>query len=339
MESRSNSSRTPWAFGVPVEIADQVGAHLIGYRHLEEQLAPIVGLGAQHLFTQVVGNEPIGATELRDEVVRVFVKAEVHAGQLQACGPSLSPVDECGDAVGAERLSGDAFEELGGVRVIECEVDLADLRDVQSHPLAAPGDGQVRPGREDQMDVARQQLRQSGQVGDECSVRQVVQVLQDDDHLRKLCHLHCEVVEKSIAKSLSVHGGQRAHVDEDSVDLGQFFQESPAEAHGVIVAGYDLEPDELQLGMRGSPLGQEDRFPSPCRRDDEGDAVIDDSVQFPPQGGTVDHVGRLRRCLHTCVTAPSPRPEPQCATSSDATAIDGAPPRPRGTPGVITLFG
>ena len=153
-------------------------------------------------------------------------------------------------------MAGDAFEELGGVRVIEGEVDLTDLHDVESHPLAAPGNGQVRPGREDQVDVARQQLRQSGQVRDEHGVRQVVKILQDDDHLRKLGHLYCEVIEKSIAKALAVHGGQRADVDEGRVELGQAVEESSAEPHGVVVARDDLEPDKMQLGMSPGPLGQ-----------------------------------------------------------------------------------
>jgi hypothetical protein len=210
----------------------------------------------QYLFAEVIGNEPISATEPGHEVIGVFVKAEGHASQLQSGRPSLCPVNEGGDAVGAKRLAADAFQELGRVPVIEGKVDLADLRDVELHPLAAPRYGQVRPGREDQVDVARQQLRQSGQVRDEHGVRQVVKILQDDDHLGKLGHLYCEVVEKSIAKALSVHGGLRADVDEGRVEFGQPVEEPSAEPHGVVVARDDLEPDKMQLGMSPGPLGQ-----------------------------------------------------------------------------------
>ena len=91
-----------WTLRGPGEIADQICVHLVGYRHLEQQLAPIVGLSLQHLFAEVIGNEPIGATELGHEVIGVFVKPEGHAGQLQPGRPSLCPVDEGGDAVGAK---------------------------------------------------------------------------------------------------------------------------------------------------------------------------------------------------------------------------------------------
>ena len=98
----------------------------------------------------------------------------------------------------------------------------------------------------------------SGQVGNQCGVRQVVKVLQDDDHLREMGHLHGEVVDKGIAKSLTVHGRQRARLDKEGVDLGQAVQEPSAEANGIIVARDDLHPHELQLGTSLRPLGQED---------------------------------------------------------------------------------
>ena len=242
----------------PGQMADQVGVHLVRDRHLEQYLAPIVRLRLEHLFAEVVGDEPVGATELGHEVDRILLKPERHARQLQTCSPSLGPVDEGGHAVGAQGLAGNAFEQHSGVRVVEGEVDLADLRDVQPHPLSAPGNREVCPGREDQVDVGWQHFGQSGQIGDERGVRQVVKILEHDDHLRKLGHLHGEVVDKGIAKSLTVHGRQRAHVEKERVDLGQAVQKPSAEPHGVIVARDDLDPDEPQLGVRLRPLGQED---------------------------------------------------------------------------------
>ena len=70
------------------QMVDQVGAHLIEHRHLEQQLAPIVRLGLQHLFTEVVGDEPIGAAELGDEVVRSSWSRSVMPAN---CRPAAQP--------------------------------------------------------------------------------------------------------------------------------------------------------------------------------------------------------------------------------------------------------
>ena len=107
-------------------------------------------------------------------------------------------------------------------------------------------------------------FRQSGQVGDERGVRQVVKILKDDDHLREVRHLYREVVEKGIAQPLSVQRGERADVDEDGVYLGQPVEESSTESHGVVVARDDVEPDKVQFGMRSGPLGEKDDFPAPA---------------------------------------------------------------------------
>ena len=57
------------------------------------------GLGLEDLFAEVVGDEPIRATELGHEVVRVVVHPERHARQLQSGCPALGPVDKGGHAV------------------------------------------------------------------------------------------------------------------------------------------------------------------------------------------------------------------------------------------------
>ena len=62
------------------QVTDQVSAHPVQYGDTEEELTTIVRLGLEDLFAEVVGDQSVVSAELGDELVRVVVKPERHAG-------------------------------------------------------------------------------------------------------------------------------------------------------------------------------------------------------------------------------------------------------------------
>lgn len=126
--------------------------------------------------------------------------------------------------------------------------------------MAAPCDGKVNPGGEHEMHVPGKQFHQAPEIGDEGGVRQVVEIVQNDDDLRQVDHLRSEFLEECITESFTVDRDQRAKAGKVSVDRGQSGQQPIGEADGVVVGGADIEPNELQLGVGKSPLGQKDRL-------------------------------------------------------------------------------
>ncbi len=92
------------------------------------------------------------------------------AGQLQAGGPALGPLDQGRDLVGAQRPAGDPLQESAPSRLVEGQLGLADLDHGAAQPVVAPGDGRVHPGGQDQVDLGREQVDEASQVGDEGGV-------------------------------------------------------------------------------------------------------------------------------------------------------------------------
>ena len=252
------------------QMTDQLRAHLVQHRDLQEELTPIVRLGLEDLLAEVVGDQSVVSAELGDELVGVLVEPEGHPGQLQPGGPSFGPCHQGGHAVGPQGPPGDLLEQKGRVDVIEGQVGLADLDQLLGEPMAAPGDGEIGPGRQDQMDVGREAVDQAAEVGEEHRVGQVVQVVEDDDHFGELGQLGLERLQQWRSEPAAVQGHQRGEIGEVRVDGGEPLQQALGEADGIVVVGADLHPDEVQLRMGGGPLGEENRLAGAGRSHDEG---------------------------------------------------------------------
>src|SRR5450755_4732869 len=84
------------------QVIDQVSAHPVQYGDAEEEFTAIVRLGLKDLVAEVVGDQSVVPAELGDELVRIVVKPECHAGQLQSGGPSFGSGDKGGHAVGSK---------------------------------------------------------------------------------------------------------------------------------------------------------------------------------------------------------------------------------------------
>jgi hypothetical protein len=91
-------------------MTDQVSAHPVHYRNAQEELAPIVRLGLEDLFAQVVRDQSVVSAELGDELVRIGVQPERHTGELQSGSPSFGPGDQGGHSVDPQGPTGDVFE-------------------------------------------------------------------------------------------------------------------------------------------------------------------------------------------------------------------------------------
>ena len=138
------------------QVTDQFRAHPVQHGDLQQELAPVVRLGLEDLLAEVVGDQSVVSAELGDELVGVVVEPERHPGELQPGGPSFGACHQGGHAVGLQGPPGDVLEEKGGVDVIEGQVELADLGELLGQPMPAPGDGEIGPGRQDQMDIGRE---------------------------------------------------------------------------------------------------------------------------------------------------------------------------------------
>ena len=178
------------------QVTDQFRTHPVQDGDLEHELLTGNRLGVQDLLTEIVGDQPVVSAELGDELVGVFVEPEGHPGQLQPGGPTFGASHQGGDAVGLECPSRDALEEHGRVDLIERQVDLADLGELPGQPMPAPGDGEVGPGGQDQMDVPGKAVDQVSEVGEEHRVGQMVEIVEDDDHFGELGQLGLECLQQ-----------------------------------------------------------------------------------------------------------------------------------------------
>ena len=145
--------------------------------------------------------------------------------------------------------------QFGRLGNIESQVGLTNLGHSPIHPVPAPCNWEVDSGRDHQVDIRRKEFNQPGEIGQEDGVRDVVQVVENDDDFWKICHLHSELLQQGGAQSAPVHDNQRAESGELGPDGAQSAQESSREMDWIIVNGFDLKPYEVQVGMAGRPLG------------------------------------------------------------------------------------
>ena len=142
--------------------------------------------------------------------------------------------------------------------------DLADLDQLLVEPVPTPGDGQVGPRRQDQVDIGWNKMGEAAEVGDEGGIRQMVEVVEDDDHLGELGQLGLQRFEQRGTEPATVQGHQGGQVGEVGVDGGQTPEQSVGEADRVVVVGTDLDPDKSQLRMSVAHWARRTVFPAPA---------------------------------------------------------------------------
>ena len=77
--------------GGPDQAVGERPAHPLDDRGPQQERPDRVGLALQHLGQQVVGDRPLAAGELPDELLGLRVVGERHRGQAQTCRPPLGP--------------------------------------------------------------------------------------------------------------------------------------------------------------------------------------------------------------------------------------------------------
>ena len=199
----------------------QVAAHLIEHRDVEQQLPAPFRLGFQDLFAEVVGDQPVVPAELGDKRLRLGMEPERDTGQLQPGGPALGAVDQNGHALPGQGAAGDALDQLRRLRLTEGQVNLSELGQIASNPMSGQGHRRIHPRRKHQVDLGREQVDEAAQIRHQDAVRQVVQVVEDDDHLGELGHLHLECFEQGGPQPSTIHGHEWREFGHAGVDLSQ----------------------------------------------------------------------------------------------------------------------
>ena len=187
------------------------------------------------------------------------------------------------------------FEQQGRVDVIEGQVGLADLGQFSVEPMTTPRDGKISSCRQDQMDIGWKQICEATQIGDEDGIRQVVEVVEDDDHLGEIDQLGLECFEQWRTEAATVQGHQGGEVGKVWVHAGKAPKQSLGEADGVVVVDADFHPDKIQLRMGICPLSEENRFSCSGRSHDQGQCGGEPLVQLTAEGRTINRVGRSSR--------------------------------------------
>ena len=71
---------------------DEGGRHAVEDRESQQELAPLLGLGEQHLLAEVVGDQAIGPGEAFGEQLRIVLMSQADRGELDAGRPALGRV-------------------------------------------------------------------------------------------------------------------------------------------------------------------------------------------------------------------------------------------------------
>src|SRR5258707_14600742 len=119
------------------------------------------------------------------------------------------------------------------------------------------------------MDIGRKQIGETTQISNEDRVRQVMEVVENDDHFGQIAPLWLESFEQGRSESTPMEGRQIREVSEIRVDGAKPEEEPLGEPHGVVVVDADVEPDKGQLRVSGGPLGEEHGLSCSGRRNDE----------------------------------------------------------------------
>ena len=309
--------------GFARQMVHQIAAHLIKHRDVEQQLPASFRLGLQDLFTEVVGDQPVVPAELGDKRLRIGMEPERDTGQLQSSGPALGAVDQNGHALLRQGPAGDVLEQLRRLRLIQGQVNLPELGQISSNPVAGEGHRRVNPRRKHQVDLGREQVDQAAQIRHQDAVGQVVQVVEDDDHLGELGHLRVECFEQGGPQPTAIHGHEWREFGHVGVDLSQRPQQALGEADGVIVDFLERQPHEVQFGVGGGPLAQQDGFARTGRSHQDDQGPREGLVQSADQTRTGHLMGWCSGHLHESAcflppgTAPSVPPgrtwrQPRC---------------------------
>ena len=130
------------------------------------------------------------------------------------------------------------------------------------------------------MDIGRKKIGEASQIGDEHGIRKVVEVVEDDDHLGQVGHLGFESFEQWRTEPASMQRGQGGEIRKARADGPESLKQAMGEADRVIVVVNDLQPDEVQLGMGRSPLGEEYGLSRSGRGHDQREGLDERLVQL-----------------------------------------------------------
>ncbi len=138
------------------------------------------------------------------------------------------------------------------------------------------------------MNIRWKQIGETTQIRDEDSVRQMMEVVEDDDHFGEIAQLRLESFEQGPSESTSVQRREIREVGEIRVDATQPEEESLGEPHRIVVVDANVQPDKGHLRMSGGPLSKQHRLSRSGRRNDQRQWADQRIVQPFPEGGTVD---------------------------------------------------
>ena len=133
---------------------------------------------AEHLGHQVLGDGPVAAGELRDELLRIGVTGQGDRREPQAGRPSFGPlVQQCG----AGRGKGDArgVEQLAGLALGEAQLFGADLGELTGQAQLMQAEPEITTRGQHRVRVGGKAGQEQGELGQGVWRVQLMQVVDD----------------------------------------------------------------------------------------------------------------------------------------------------------------
>ena len=152
-------------------------------RRLGEEPHDVVGLAADDLLKEIVGDVPVAAGELADGLAWVALASEGQRRQVQSGRPPLRRVDQFRQVTLAERAAGDGTDQARGLLGREAKLPRADLRQLSGGPQPGYLKRRDRPADDDDLGGGQQAGQQRIDLLVAAPRPDEVEVVQDEHHL------------------------------------------------------------------------------------------------------------------------------------------------------------
>jgi hypothetical protein len=248
------------------------------------------------LVAQVVGHEPVGASEPLDRASSIGPVPHCERGQLQAGGPTLGPTQELDDVV-ARQVEPVRAQERRGLAPRHREIPRAKL---QQPPLGSPSPDRelwFAAGGERQLRPVRHVVGERGERGEHVGRGEGVDVIERQ---------HERPAARQRTRERGQHGGgvraarpreREEHLVVDRDDRGECPGDRFEQLVGGVVRGAQREEGERARVPPG-PLRQERRLAVARRRGDQHDGCVTGLREASDEPLAHHCLGRLARSVH-----------------------------------------
>ena len=254
-------------------------------RHRTHEL-PGLHVPTQHLFDEVVPDEPAAAAELPHELVGIRPARQGQAGKVDPGRPPFGAFHQQGGSLGRQPDALD-LRQCGDLRPREAEVLGTDLSELAGRPDPAEAQPGVRPSDDHQVRLRGEVLDEQLHLAVAARLADDVEVVQQDDGLlgrRRQGVDHA-------AQGLVPHVAEaRCEVLARAEPAGplQGNRHVCPQSGRVVVTGVERDPRRRSSRhtMARQPLRHERRLAVAGRGSDESDGPLDRPLQLVDQTGS-----------------------------------------------------